>query len=193
MLDWPTEHVNWQVKRADIVLTSPGVRWLVVEALGQVKSQRGLAKARPVIKAEVRVEADSVGDCGEVLGEQRVAEGQQAVDDVPRRPPVTSIEVESCAGQPELGANHRGKRLEVEPCGPLDAEQRRDRSRLGSPRRELLQRDDRRFRSAPAVASRSRRSLPSTRCRVPTSCVTFVSRGSDRRRRSLRVELLPTG
>jgi hypothetical protein len=32
VLDWPTEHVNWQVERADIVLTSPGVRWLVVEA-----------------------------------------------------------------------------------------------------------------------------------------------------------------
>ena len=32
MLDWPTEHVNWQVERADIVLTSPGVRWMVVEA-----------------------------------------------------------------------------------------------------------------------------------------------------------------
>ena len=32
VLDWPTEHVNWQVERADIVLTSPGVRWLVLEA-----------------------------------------------------------------------------------------------------------------------------------------------------------------
>lgn len=32
VLDWPPEHVNWQVQRADIVLTSPGVKWLVVEA-----------------------------------------------------------------------------------------------------------------------------------------------------------------
>ena len=32
LLDWPTEHVNWQLERADMVLTSPGVRWLVVEA-----------------------------------------------------------------------------------------------------------------------------------------------------------------
>jgi hypothetical protein len=32
VLDWPTEHVNWQVERAAIILTSPGVKWLVVEA-----------------------------------------------------------------------------------------------------------------------------------------------------------------
>lgn len=32
VLDWPVAHVNYQVQRADIVLTSPGVRWVVVEA-----------------------------------------------------------------------------------------------------------------------------------------------------------------
>jgi hypothetical protein len=32
VLDWPIAHVNYQVQRADIVLTSPGVRWVVVEA-----------------------------------------------------------------------------------------------------------------------------------------------------------------
>jgi hypothetical protein len=32
VLDWPVAHVNYQLERADIVLTSPGVRWLVVEA-----------------------------------------------------------------------------------------------------------------------------------------------------------------
>lgn len=32
VLDWPAAHVNYQLKRADIVLTSPGVRWVIVEA-----------------------------------------------------------------------------------------------------------------------------------------------------------------
>jgi hypothetical protein len=32
VLDWPIAHLNYQVQRADIVLTSPGVRWVVVEA-----------------------------------------------------------------------------------------------------------------------------------------------------------------
>lgn len=32
VLDWPIAHVNYQLERADIVLTSPGVRWVVVEA-----------------------------------------------------------------------------------------------------------------------------------------------------------------
>jgi hypothetical protein len=32
VLDWPPSYVNYQLERADIVLTSPGVRWVVVEA-----------------------------------------------------------------------------------------------------------------------------------------------------------------
>lgn len=32
VLDWPIAHVNYQLGWADIVLTSPGVRWVVVEA-----------------------------------------------------------------------------------------------------------------------------------------------------------------
>lgn len=32
VLDWPVAHVNYQLERADMVLTSPGVRWVVVEA-----------------------------------------------------------------------------------------------------------------------------------------------------------------
>lgn len=32
VLDWPTAQVNYQLERADIVLTAQGVRWVVVEA-----------------------------------------------------------------------------------------------------------------------------------------------------------------
>src|SRR5438132_8583004 len=32
VLDWPSSHLNYQLERADLVLTSPGVRWIVVEA-----------------------------------------------------------------------------------------------------------------------------------------------------------------
>lgn len=31
VLDWPVEHVNSQVEYADIVLTSPGFRWAIIE------------------------------------------------------------------------------------------------------------------------------------------------------------------
>jgi hypothetical protein len=69
------------------------------ELLHDVERQRGPAVPRLVVEAEVGVEADGQELDGHVLGQERVAEGQERVHRVARRPAVPPVEVEATSAR----------------------------------------------------------------------------------------------
>ena len=70
------------------------------ELLHEVEGEGGLAVAELVVEAAVGVEADGRGGDGEVLGEERVAEGEEGVDGVGGGASVAGLEAEGLLGEP---------------------------------------------------------------------------------------------
>src|SRR5690606_17801158 len=86
-----------------------------------IEGEGGSTEMRLVIEAEQRVEAHGTNGQGELLGEERVAEGEQRVDRVPRRAAVAAVEIELERG---TTLQHAGELGIVAPCrGAFDAEE----------------------------------------------------------------------
>src|SRR5690606_8685345 len=91
------------------------------ELLHEIEGEGGSTEMRLVIQAEQRVEAHGTNGQGELLGEERVAEGEQRVDRVPRRAAVAAVEIELERG---TTLQHAGELGIVAPCrGAFDAEE----------------------------------------------------------------------
>jgi hypothetical protein len=97
------------------------------ELLSQIEGQGRSTKARTVVEADVGIEPDSEGCRGEVLHQQGIEVGEEAVDGVERGATIPMQEVEACTRQALVVPQHLSERAEVEPgCCTFDAEQRAD-------------------------------------------------------------------
>src|SRR5215208_5820673 len=67
--------------------------------LHDIEGEGGTTIARLMVEAEVRIETDAGKGDGDVFGQQGVAERQQGVHWVSRRPPVPPLEVEGQASK----------------------------------------------------------------------------------------------